>query len=147
MERGVDLGIDLTRRVACPQPPNPSPIRRQTLGRPGSRVFFFACKSEICFRAQALTGKMSIRPVLAPLDHITEPPSPMIDPDRRDPRSALDASEAQDGIVPVAESRTNHDYVVGILIRSPIGQRARDRDRERVEYYPTCILYAQLRLT
>jgi hypothetical protein len=41
MERGLPPGIDMTRRVACPQPPNPSPIRRKTLGRPGSRVFFF----------------------------------------------------------------------------------------------------------
>jgi hypothetical protein len=41
-ERGLPPGIDVTRRVACPQPPNPSPIRRKTLGRPGTRVFFFA---------------------------------------------------------------------------------------------------------
>jgi hypothetical protein len=30
----------MARRVACPQPPHPAPIRPKTLGRPGTRVFF-----------------------------------------------------------------------------------------------------------
>jgi hypothetical protein len=48
----------MTRRVACPQPPNPSPIRRKTLGRPGTRVFFFAFLPDVLFpgAAQHLFG-------------------------------------------------------------------------------------------
>jgi hypothetical protein len=42
--RGNRVRIEaLNRHVGwrAPQPPNPSPIRRKTLDRPGTRVFFF----------------------------------------------------------------------------------------------------------
>jgi hypothetical protein len=40
-------GIELGRRVACPQPPNPSPIRRECSGPPRFQGLLFCAQSSV----------------------------------------------------------------------------------------------------
>src|SRR5439155_15779171 len=45
-EPPTDWRVEPPRRVACPQPPNPSPIRRTDPGPKGAGVFFFCAAVE-----------------------------------------------------------------------------------------------------
>jgi hypothetical protein len=54
----------------APQPPNPSPIRRKTLDRPGTRVFFFVFGPALAGRSDKGIRLMVAHDKKIPMHHL-----------------------------------------------------------------------------